>query len=121
MCGKWLLAGIGVVAVLMAGAAVSARGVGLEAGRAGAPDAEIGDAGAEFSSVFLLLGEQADLTSAATIEDWTARGRAVYAALSEVAGRTQPRVLNRLARLKAAGRVQAMQPLPCAHSGLPMP
>ncbi|MGB3059027.1 MAG: S8 family serine peptidase [Anaerolineae bacterium] len=111
MCGKWLLAGIGVVAVLMAGAVVSARGVGLEAGRVGAPDAEIGDAGAELVSVFLLLGEQADLTSAATIEDWTARGRAVYAALSEVAGRTQPRVLNRLARLKAAGHVQAVQPL----------
>lgn len=80
-----------------AAAAVSARGSFAPA--------------AEKSSVFLLLRAQADLTDAALIEDWTARGRAVYAALNGAAARTQPAVLAKLAPWKAAGRVEAVQPL----------
>jgi subtilisin family serine protease len=80
-----------------AAAAVSARGFFAPA--------------AEKSSVFLLLREQADLTDAALIEDWTARGRAVYAALNGAAARTQPALLTRLRALKAAGHVESVQSL----------
>lgn len=54
--------------------------------------------------VFVKLAEQANLTDAAAIEDWTARGWAVYNALRITADRTQPVVLNQIALAEADGR-----------------
>ncbi len=55
-------------------------------------------------AVFALLNEQADLSAASAIEDWDARGWAVYNTLSATAERTQPAVLAALQRFEASGQ-----------------
>ena len=59
--------------------------------------------------VFVKLSEQANLQEAAAIEDWTARGWAVYNALRGTANRTQPTVLGQLAVAEAAGHASAVK------------
>ena len=54
--------------------------------------------------------EQADLAPAYAIRDWDERGWFVYNTLREVAGRTQPAVLQALDTLQTAGHVTAVQP-----------
>ncbi len=61
------------------------------------------------TAVFVKLANQADLSEAAAITDWNARGWAVYNALHDTAARTQPAVLNRIARAEAAGRASDVQ------------
>ncbi len=56
------------------------------------------------AAVLVKLAEQADLSSAAAISDWDARGWAVYNALHDTAARSQPVVLDRIARAEAAGQ-----------------
>jgi uncharacterized repeat protein (TIGR01451 family) len=64
----------------------------------------------EGQGTFLVyLAEQADLSPAYSIRDWNARGWFVYHALSEVAGRTQPAVLQALNSLQTAGHVSRVQ------------
>lgn len=55
-------------------------------------------------AVLVKLAEQADLSTAARIEDWNARGWAVYNALSATAERTQPDVMARIQIAEAAGQ-----------------
>lgn len=59
--------------------------------------------------VFIKLSEQANLQEAAAIEDWTARGWAVYYALRGTADRTQPTVLGQLAVAEAAGHASSVK------------
>lgn len=55
-------------------------------------------------AVFALLSEQADLSAASAIEDWDARGWAVYKALTGAAERTQPAVMAALSNFEASGQ-----------------
>ena len=55
-------------------------------------------------AVLVKLAEQADLSAASRIEDWNARGWAVYNALSSTAERTQPDVMARIQIAEAAGQ-----------------
>jgi hypothetical protein len=57
------------------------------------------------AAVFVLLAEQADLSAASQIEDWNARGWAVYDALRGTAERTQTAVLARMRAAEANGQV----------------
>src|SRR4029077_13569704 len=50
---------------------------------------------------FVVLGEQADVSSAASLKDWKSRGEAVVASLRETADRTQKPLLDFLARFNA--------------------
>ncbi len=59
--------------------------------------------------VFALLNEQADLSAANAIEDWDARGWAVYNALTATAERTQPAVLTTLHRFEASGQASEVK------------
>lgn len=58
-------------------------------------------------AVFAVLTEQADLSAASAIEDWDARGWAVYNALTDVAERTQPAVMATLQQFN--NRSQAIE------------
>jgi len=62
-------------------------------------------------TVLIALTEQADLSEAARIEDWNARGWAVYNALRATAGSTQPAVLQRIDQVRASGHASAVKPL----------
>ncbi len=62
------------------------------------------------ASFVLLLDAQADLSQAASIADWTARGQYVVDRLRAVAAGSQPALLQRLARRDLAGHVDAVQP-----------
>ncbi len=62
-------------------------------------------------TVLVKLAEQADLTAASRIEDWDARGWAVYHALRATAGRTQPAVLSRIEQARAEGHAAEVKPL----------
>jgi subtilisin family serine protease len=53
---------------------------------------------------FVVLNEQADVHPAAAIRDWKNRGEAVVNSLKETANRTQPTLLNFLARFNAQVR-----------------
>ena len=55
-------------------------------------------------AVLVKLAEQADLSAASGIEDWNARGWAVFNALSSTAERTQPDVMARIQIAEAAGQ-----------------
>jgi subtilisin family serine protease len=55
------------------------------------------------TTVLIKLSEQADLSAAAAIEDWDARGWAVYNALHGTAQRTQAPLLASLRRAQASG------------------
>jgi subtilisin family serine protease len=59
--------------------------------------------------VFALLAEQADLSAANKIEDWNARGWAVYDALNSTAERTQPAVLARISTFEASGQASQVK------------
>jgi subtilisin family serine protease len=50
---------------------------------------------------FVVLGEQADVSFAASLKDWKSRGEAVVASLRETADRTQKPLLDFLARFNA--------------------
>lgn len=56
-------------------------------------------------TVLAVLGEQADLTAAAQIRDYDARGWAVYNTLHDTATRTQADVLAQLTSLQSEGNV----------------
>ena len=53
------------------------------------------------TTFFVVLREQANVSSAATITNWRARGEAVVNSLKEVAGRTQRPILDFLANASA--------------------
>lgn len=59
--------------------------------------------------LLVVLAEQADLAPAYSMRDWEARGRFVWEALRETAGRTQPAVLMAVNGLQAAGHVGAVK------------
>ncbi len=61
------------------------------------------------ATVLVKLGEQADLSAAAKIEDWDARGWAVYRALSATARATQQPVLDRLRNAESAGEASKIR------------
>lgn len=86
-------------AVSLAYAAKVDKGV-IEA-LASSPDGKVG--------VFAVLGDQADLSAAASIDDWDARGWAVYNALNDTAQATQPAVMTRLRSLEATGQASQIK------------
>ena len=61
------------------------------------------------AAVFAVLGEQADLSAANAIEDWDARGWAVYNALNSTAERTQPAVMAQLRSFEARGQASEIK------------
>ncbi|MFZ2358940.1 MAG: S8 family serine peptidase [Anaerolineae bacterium] len=61
------------------------------------------------AAVFAVLGEQADLSAANAIDDWDARGWAVYNALSSAAERTQPAVMATLRGFEARGQASEIK------------
>jgi subtilisin family serine protease len=61
------------------------------------------------AAVFAVLSEQADLSAANAIEDWNARGWAVYNALNATAERTQPAVMATLRNFEASGQASAIK------------
>ena len=61
-------------------------------------------------SVFAVLGEQANLNAASMIDDWNARGWAVYNALTGAAERTQPAVMATLRSFEASGQASEIKP-----------
>ncbi len=63
---------------------------------AAAPDDQV--------KVLIKLTDQADLSAVARIEDWSARGWAVYSALRGTANNTQPAVMERVAVARAQGK-----------------
>lgn len=56
------------------------------------------------AAVLVKLAEQADLSAASKIEDWNARGWAVYNALHSTAERTQPAVMARIRVAESEGQ-----------------
>lgn len=56
------------------------------------------------AAVLVKLAEQADLSAASKIEDWNARGWAVYNALYSTAERTQPAVMARMRVAESEGQ-----------------
>ena len=56
------------------------------------------------AAVLVKLAEQADLSAASKIEDWNARGWAVYNALHSTAERTQPAVMARMRVAESEGQ-----------------
>lgn len=61
------------------------------------------------AAVFALLSEQADLSAANAIEDWNARGWAVYDALTSTAERTQPAVMATLRNFETSGQASEIK------------
>jgi subtilisin family serine protease len=70
---------------------------------AAAPDSQI--------DVLVKLADQADLSAAASIQDWNARGWAVYNALHGVAERSQPEVMAGLALARSSGHAANVKSL----------
>jgi uncharacterized repeat protein (TIGR01451 family) len=60
-------------------------------------------------TVLALLGEQADLTAAAQMSDYDARGWAVYNTLHDTATRTQADVLAQLTSLQSQGHISRVK------------
>jgi subtilisin family serine protease len=61
------------------------------------------------ATVLVKLGEQADLSAAAKIEDWNERGWAVYRALSATARSTQQPLLDQLRSAESAGEASKIR------------
>jgi subtilisin family serine protease len=61
------------------------------------------------ATVLVKLGEQADLSAAARIEDWDQRGWAVYRALSATARSTQQPLLDQLRSAESAGEASKIR------------
>ncbi|MBK9656551.1 MAG: S8 family serine peptidase [Rhodanobacteraceae bacterium] len=61
------------------------------------------------TTVLIKLSQQADLTSAARIEDWNARGWAVYNALRGTAQNTQAELMTQLRSAEAAGNASKIE------------
>ena len=68
-------------------------------------------AAADGQAAFLVvLRQQADLSQAESIDDWTARGQYVVDQLRATADASQPALLERLAQRSLAGHVSRVQP-----------
>jgi uncharacterized repeat protein (TIGR01451 family) len=74
---------------------------GVTEALASSPDGKVG--------IFAVLGDQADLSAAASIDDWDARGWAVYNALNDTAQATQPAIMTRLRSLEATGQASQIK------------
>ena len=61
------------------------------------------------ATVWIQLSDQADLSAAARIEDWNARGQAVYDQLRRTADRSQPAVLARIESARSSGQASLVK------------
>ena len=104
-----LSAGVGLVALAAAHADAGPAPLDARidpqvyADLAAAPDGE--------ATFILLMADQADLSGAAQITDWDARGRYVYETLRGTALRSQAPLLVAHQRAAIPGRISELQPL----------
>ena len=98
------------MALAMAGSALA--GAGTDPGAAKVDPAlmqSLTAAPTEPVKVLIKLSDRADLSAASRIEDWNARGWAVYSALRGTAEQTQPALMARIESARNAGHITTVK------------